>query len=222
MLLVLVGMTNNNKTFAFVVHLVNYNFFGTQKNRMPFFYRKKDPKEDAQPKIVENTKTSMIIRGKNTSETIKQVMSDFHLLRKPNSIKLNKKNDILPFENYESIEFLSQKNDCSLFVLGTHSKKRPHNLTMGRLFDYKMLDMLEFGVTDYKPMTTDTTQCSHLGSKPCILFQGSAFVNNDNMKIIQNLFLGTKFVVIYSHKKIFLEVKTPIESTFWVLIMPLF
>ena len=29
-------------------------------------------------------------------------------------------------------EFLSSKNDCSLFVLGTHNKKRPHNLVLGR------------------------------------------------------------------------------------------
>lgn len=157
---------------------------------MPFYYRKKDPKADTYPKIVENAKTSMVIRGKNTSETIKQVLSDLNALRKPNSIKLNKKNDILPFEKSESIEFLSQKNDCSLFLMGTHTKKRPHNLTMGRLFDYKMLDMVEFGVQDFKPLTKDTNTCSHLGSKPCIVFQGSAFVNDDTLKIVQNMFLG--------------------------------
>ena len=44
------------------------------------------------------------------------------------------------------MEFLSQKNDASLFAFGTHSKKRPHNLVFGRMFDNHILDMVETGV----------------------------------------------------------------------------
>jgi ribosome production factor 2 len=40
--------------------------------------------------------------------------------------------------------------DCSLFVVGTHQKKRPHNLVMGRVFNGHVLDMFEFGVEGYK------------------------------------------------------------------------
>ena len=40
---------------------------------------------------------------------------------------MTKKNEIRPFEDINSLEFLSQKNDCSLFMVGSHSKKRPHH-----------------------------------------------------------------------------------------------
>ena len=63
---------------------------------------------------------------------------------------MSKKNNIRPFDEVNSLEFLSQKNDCSLFMVGSHSKKRPQNLVMGRFFNYQLLDMIEFGVLDYK------------------------------------------------------------------------
>ena len=65
---------------------------------------------------------------------------------------MTKKNDIRPFEDINSLEFFSKKNDCSLFMVGSHSKKRPQNLIMGRFFNYQLLDMVEFGVLDYKSM----------------------------------------------------------------------
>jgi ribosome production factor 2 len=49
-------------------------------------------------------------------------------------------------------EFLSKKNDHSLFLFGFSSKKRPNSLVMGRMFDYQVMDMFEFGIHDFKPM----------------------------------------------------------------------
>ena len=37
-------------------------------------------------------------------------------------------------------------------MVGSHSKQRPQNLIMGRFFNYQLLDMVEFGVLDYKSM----------------------------------------------------------------------
>lgn len=33
-----------------------------------------------------------------------------------------------------------------MFVLGSHSKKRPHNFTLGRLYDFHLYDCLELGL----------------------------------------------------------------------------
>lgn len=71
------------------------------------------------------------------------------------SIKLtNKKHDILPFEAGGEVELerYSDKCDASLFLIGSHSKKRPNNVVMGRTYDNKLYDMIEFGVLDFKPL----------------------------------------------------------------------
>jgi hypothetical protein len=39
-------------------------------------------------------------------------------------------------------------------VLGSHSKKRPHNITLGRLYDFHLYDALELGVESHKPISS--------------------------------------------------------------------
>ena len=63
-----------------------------------------------------------------------------------------KKNIVRPFEDVSKIEFFSQKCDASLFAFGSHNKKRPDNLVIGRMFDHQLLDMVEFGVANYSQM----------------------------------------------------------------------
>eukprot|EP01080_Neovahlkampfia_damariscottae_P008404 gene8404-229_t len=158
------------------------NFGKKPVKRVERLLKRKDPK------IIENTKNSMELYGKHTSETIKNVLSEFNLIRKPFSVKLQKKNDILPFEDATSIEFFAKKHDTSLFAFGSHSKKRPNNLIMGRLFNHLLLDMVEFGVENYQTMNYSSKTMSQLGSKPMIIFQGE-FNNSDELKEIQNLLI---------------------------------
>jgi ribosome production factor 2 len=40
-----------------------------------------------------------------------------------------------------------------LFVVGSHSKKRPNNLTFIRMFDGQILDMVEVGIESAKPLS---------------------------------------------------------------------
>jgi len=40
----------------------------------------------------------------------------------------------------------------SLFVLGSHTKKRPNNIVVGRTFNHQILDMIELGVIAMRPM----------------------------------------------------------------------
>jgi ribosome production factor 2 len=77
-------------------------------------------------------------------------------MKKPDSVLFQRNNDLHPFESQTSLEFLGRSNDCSLFTLGSHSKKRPHNVVMGRFFDFQTLDMFEFGIDEatFVPMVT--------------------------------------------------------------------
>lgn len=83
-----------------------------------------------EPQLVENTKRALIIKGTHTSQSIIDVLKDFSKLLKPNCKVLGRKNEITPFEDCNSLEFLATKNDCSLFIVGSHSKKRTNNLIM--------------------------------------------------------------------------------------------
>lgn len=63
-----------------------------------------------------------------------------------------KKNIVRPFEDVSSLEFFSKKSDAALVAFGSHNKKRPHNMVLARMFDFQVLDMVEFGISNYIPL----------------------------------------------------------------------
>ncbi|OUM68555.1 hypothetical protein PIROE2DRAFT_34970, partial [Piromyces sp. E2] len=99
-----------------------------------------------EPKVEENPKQAIFIRGSSTNQVVNTALSDLCSIKKPYSTMFSKKNVIHPFEDQSSLEFFSQKNDASLFCIGSNSKKRPNNLVFVRMFDYQVLDMIELGI----------------------------------------------------------------------------
>ncbi|TWW68357.1 Ribosome production factor 2 -like protein [Takifugu flavidus] len=146
--------------------------------------------ESRAPKLVEDGKSAMIMKGGNTSQLISNVLKDIghvrvtteaecrvlslagavlcgmwgasaprcfvtscqHLLEL-NIMPAMWKNITRPFEDSTSLEFFSKKTDCSLFLFGSHSKKRPDNLILGRLFDFHVLDMIELGIEKFSSLS---------------------------------------------------------------------
>jgi len=99
---------------------------------------------------------------------------------------------IVPFddEGQQSLEFLTTKNDCSLFALASHNKKRPNNLSIGRTFDRKILDIAELGILRYKSLKDYAgNPKKRIGSKPMILFVGDKWHLKPEYKRLQNLLL---------------------------------
>jgi ribosome production factor 2 len=83
--------------------------------------------------LTEDTaKCALLLKGKSSSQVMNDVLLDLTLMTKPNCKALNRNNDILPFEDVNSLEFLGQKNKSALFALVSHTKKRPNNLVMVR------------------------------------------------------------------------------------------
>jgi ribosome production factor 2 len=74
-------------------------------------------------------------------------------LKRPHAVSFSKKNAIHPFMDASSLEFWSQKNDASFFVVGQSNKKRPDGLVLARTFDGRVLDMCEVGVEGYVPIS---------------------------------------------------------------------
>jgi len=138
----------------------------------------------------ENIKNAMFLRGTNSSETNNQLMKELGMLKKPNAVQLKKKNNIQPFEDHSSLEFFSNRNDCSLMVFGSHNKKRPNHLIFGRFFDSLVLDLIEVGIENFRSMQefTGVTR-PQAENKPCFIFVGEEFEQSDVHKRFANLLL---------------------------------
>lgn len=80
--------------------------------------------------LVERVKNTLFLKGRSSCQVVNDAMRDLSLLSKPYNKVFSKKNDINPFEDPSSLEFLAPKNDCGLFVFGSHTKKRPNNLVI--------------------------------------------------------------------------------------------
>jgi ribosome production factor 2 len=104
-------------------------------------------------------------------------MTDLHSMRQPLAKKFTKKNPIHPFDDATSLEFFSEKNDASLLVFGSTSKKRPHALTFIRTFAFKVYDMLELYLDNntYRGLSQFRTKKFAIGLRPMLLFAGTAF-----------------------------------------------
>lgn len=71
---------------------------------------------------VETGKKTLILQGTKTSSVLNSVLADLYHLKRDNAIRYTRKNDnIRPFESggESSLEFFSQKTDCSIFVVSS-------------------------------------------------------------------------------------------------------
>ena len=91
-------------------------------------------------------------------------------------MQLTKKNEnIYPFEDASSLEFLAGKNDCALVVFVTSSKKRPNCVNLLRIFDGKTLDLVELLLLTSGEELAEENGKLQIGveMKPMIVFAGS-------------------------------------------------
>lgn len=144
------------------------------------------------PRKVEELKPAVLLHGGKTSAVLKDVLTDLSTLRSGECVKLTRKNEgVRPFEagGETSLEFFCRKASAGVFAVGTHSKKRPHNLTLGRLFDGHVYDLVELGVDGYRPIRAFGGAAAHaaLFSKPCMVFLGDAFETEPKMRQLKNV-----------------------------------
>ncbi|SJX60331.1 related to protein RPF2 involved in ribosomal large subunit assembly and maintenance [Sporisorium reilianum f. sp. reilianum] len=138
--------------------------------------RSKRALEKRQAREYEAAKTAIFVKGPHSSARLNIALTELNLLKKPDSISFNKKNEALPFEDTSSFEFWSGKNDASLFVFGNSQKKRPDNLTWIRMFDGQVLDMVEMGVVGARGMSEfKGVARPGVGMRPLFHFSGPQF-----------------------------------------------
>ncbi|RWS26636.1 ribosomal biogenesis protein-like protein [Leptotrombidium deliense] len=145
--------------------------------------------ENRKGKLIEDEKNAAFVKGPNVRSNIVDLMKETATLKKPNSVTLNRKHDFRPFENVVPLELMVSKNDCSLFMFGSHTKKRPNNLVIGRTYHRQILDMMEFEVTNFKSMKEFGGSKLVVGSKPILLFSGEQFETEFEYQRMKNLFI---------------------------------
>jgi len=145
-----------------------------------------------EPQAVEVLKQALFLYGHKTSQLIKNVLSDLYKLKWGESVKYTRKNeDVKPFEagGEAALEYFCRKTGCGLFAMGSHTKKRSHNLVLGRLYNHHIYDMIELGVIEYKPLGAFGCARSQLGGKPSFVFIGEKFDNVPALKLAKNIIL---------------------------------
>lgn len=145
--------------------------------------------EKREPQLIEEVKRAVLCRCSTANQNCVQLLKDFALLKKPNAIYLSRKETWHPFDNVTDIEFVAKKNECPLFAYVTNSKKRPNNLILGRTYDGQLLDMAEFGFTDYQSLDSFHKPKITAGTKPIILFSGETFETDPDYQRIKSLLL---------------------------------
>lgn len=163
------------------------------KVKAPKTHRAKRALEHRAPKLIENPKKTLILQGTKTSAVLNEVLTEIYHLKKGGAVRYTKKNDnIRPFESggETSLEFFSLKTDCSLFVYGSHSKKRPNNLILGRMYDHHIYDLVEVGVENFRTsFSYDKKLAPKMGSKPLFAFIGEAFESSEELKHLKEILL---------------------------------
>ena len=119
-------------------------------------------------------------------------LADLYAMRQTHAKRFHKKNPIHPFEDASSLTFFSEKNDCSLVLFASSSKKRPSAITFARTFDYKMLDMLEFylDTESFRSISQFKTKKVPVGTRPLMVFAGTA------LYVLPDLYLPYVVVVV--------------------------
>ncbi|KAL7719367.1 Ribosome production factor 2-like protein [Entamoeba marina] len=155
------------------------------------FHKKKGWKrlEDRQPKVIENTKKAIFMKGRNSSQLLTELTEDLALYKKPYVLKFNHKHEVLPFEDERPFEAYSTGRDCSLIMLSSHNKKRPHCLTLIRMFDGHILDMLELLVSHYKSISSFSGDKPPSATRIMYTFVGSLFETNEDFRMFKNMII---------------------------------
>ena len=137
----------------------------------------------------EGPKRTLFLYGRKRSNIVKSFMRDLHVFKKPDAFMCKRNNDVTIFENVVPVEQMCKKFETPLFVLGSHSKKRPHNLVLGRMFDYALLDMVELGIETYTGIDEFVGPKISLGTKPLLIFSGIEWTEKEELKQLKSMFI---------------------------------
>lgn len=133
--------------------------------------------------VEEPVKPCVLVKAASGNAVCQQVLRDFAGLLKPFAVSMKEdrrnfahRDPWRPFEDIVPFEIIAQNKGAGWIVHASHSKKRPHNLTLMRFYSGHILDMAEVGTpTLAAPPAAAMGGGWAVGNKPCFLFIGEEF-----------------------------------------------
>jgi len=142
-----------------------------------------------QPQLIENVKKAMFIRAANCNQSTTDILKDLYILKKPDGVMMQRKNELIPFDDAMPVEKMLAAKDVSLFVVGSHNKKRPQNIVFGRTFDRETLDMFELGAQEFRSLSDFKVPKVSAMVKPILIFSGESWTQSAEMTRLKNFFI---------------------------------
>jgi ribosome production factor 2 len=157
------------------------------------------PQQTTPKKQVEDPKRLLCLHGGSPSQISRDALLEIARLREASAtrdavVKLSRRNaDARPFEagGELPLEFLAGKSQAGAFALASHTKKRPHNVVLGRLFDGRLLDCVELGVSALTPVEKFGGAAARVqsGNRPAVLFAGAGFDRDPALRTARSMLL---------------------------------
>lgn len=163
-----------------------------EKNGKPKSHKVKKLLERKEKILQNDPKHSVFMKGNKCSQVVMDTMRELHKMRNLDISKclLQKKNEMQPYEDASGIEKVAYKHDAGFVCFGNHNKKRPNNMILTRMYNIKVLDMLEFGINECKTMQDyGNIEQIEVGQQPILLFQGDAFDLSDKHIKFKNMMI---------------------------------
>lgn len=108
-------------------------------------------------------------------------------MKKEHTTYYSRRHDTHPFESTETLEKYCRNTDSSLFLFGSNSKKRPNNIVVGRLYEYTILDMVEFGIEGEESELLCDLPDIPINCRPFLVFQGDRWETDETHVKLRNL-----------------------------------
>ena len=71
----------------------------------------------------------------------------------------------------------------------------------GRMFDHQVLDMFELGADNYESLSSFKNSKTTMGSKPCLVFNGTDWDSTPEYQRLKNLFIGEFFCSTFQQER---------------------
>eukprot|EP00802_Teleaulax_amphioxeia_P015316 Tamp_15404.p1 GENE.Tamp_15404~~Tamp_15404.p1 ORF type:complete len:401 (+),score=67.56 Tamp_15404:35-1204(+) len=136
-------------------------------------------------------RVALFLRGASTNEKVSKVLADLHKAKQPNSLYLPSRVEGGQMQSNAFVESMCAKTRTSMYGYVSHTKKRPNDLMLGRLFHGQVLDWFQFRVLNEGPALSASRRLPQLGGRTAFVFLGKYWQSDRYLCQFKNYLIDT-------------------------------